>query len=171
MAQTEYAMIRVIFFDWGGTVMKEFPEYEGPMATWPRVEIIPGAEAALARLKSRAVLAIATNASFSDETQVRAALRRVHLEGYFDAVFTARELKDKKPSPKYFRKALHRLGFAPAEAAMVGDDYLADVAGAKAAGMLAVWYNPREMACPKPIPLHDIEINNMDELPDALMGK
>jgi HAD superfamily hydrolase (TIGR01458 family) len=40
-----------------------------------------------------------------------------------------------KPSPGFFEGAVARLGCAPGEAAMVGDDAEADVAGARAAGL------------------------------------
>ena len=36
--------IKALFFDWGNTVMKVFPEYEGPMVSWPKVEKIEGIE-------------------------------------------------------------------------------------------------------------------------------
>ena len=31
-----------ILFDWGDTLMRVFPEFEGPMFTWPRVEVVSG---------------------------------------------------------------------------------------------------------------------------------
>jgi HAD superfamily hydrolase (TIGR01549 family) len=47
-----------------------------------------------------------------------------------------------KPAPQIFRKALDELGVRPEEAVMVGDSLRADVAGAKALGMIAVWKRP-----------------------------
>lgn len=40
-----------------------------------------------------------------------------------------------KPDPAFFRLAVEDLGVRPDEAAMVGDDILADIAGAQAAGL------------------------------------
>lgn len=47
-----------------------------------------------------------------------------------------------KPQPPLFRIALHRLGLAPAEAAMVGDSVESDIAGGRAVGMRTVLYAP-----------------------------
>jgi putative hydrolase of the HAD superfamily len=47
-----------------------------------------------------------------------------------------------KPAPQLFLKALDALGVRPAEAVMVGDSLRADVMGAKALGMIAVWKRP-----------------------------
>lgn len=161
-------MVQVVVFDWGDTVMRVFPEYEGPMVHWPRVEAVPGVEEALLALHPRYRLALATNAAESGAALVRAALRRVGVEEHFDAVFTARELGVCKPDPAFFQAMLRELGCAPHEAAMVGDDYHADVAGAKGAGLQAIWFNP--MASPSPFahPLYDAEVRAMVELPAVL---
>jgi ribonucleotide monophosphatase NagD (HAD superfamily) len=42
-----------------------------------------------------------------------------------------------KPSREFFETAVHRLGLAPADTLMVGDDIRTDVAGAQAAGLKA----------------------------------
>lgn len=44
-----------------------------------------------------------------------------------------------KPSPAFFRAGIAALGLPPSEVAMVGDDPEADIAGALAAGLGAVW--------------------------------
>jgi len=43
-----------------------------------------------------------------------------------------------KPSPDFFRLALHDMGITPEEAVMIGDDILTDIGGAQAAGMRGV---------------------------------
>jgi HAD superfamily hydrolase (TIGR01450 family) len=47
-----------------------------------------------------------------------------------------------KPEAPLFRMALRRLGLEPAQAAMVGDSVVSDVAGARAVGMRGVLYAP-----------------------------
>ena len=161
-------MSEVVLFDWGDTVMRVFPEYEGPMAGWPQVEAVPGVAEALKVLRPRYRLALATNAAESGATLVRQALRRVGLEGFFEAVFTARELGARKPAPAFFQAVLGELGCAPREVAMVGDDYPVDVAGAKEAGLRAVWFNPAVRSCPAAHPLYDAELLAMGDLPVVL---
>ena len=159
--------MRLIIFDWGDTVMRVFPASRGHMARWPQVEAVPGIADALAALRPRYRLVLATNAAESGEALVRAALARVGLEERFDGVFTARELGVRKPDPAFFQAVLERMACPPGQAAMVGDEYAADVAGAKAVGLRAVWFNPS--GCwPVAHPLHDAEVHSLDALPAAL---
>lgn len=162
--------LRVLIFDWGDTVMRTFPPYSGPMAAWPEVTAVPGVSEALAALDGRYRLALATNARDSGALMVRAALGRVKLDGYFSVVATAQELGAAKPAAAFFRAVLVRLGCAPDEAVMVGDSYDADVAGAKAAGLRAIWFNPDRSPCPDPHPVYDAEIPAMLALPAAVAG-
>lgn len=160
--------IRVVVFDWGDTVMWNLPGHRGPMAHWPAVEAVAGVAGALRVLGPRYHLALATNARDSGADQVRAALRRVGLGDRFDSVFTARDLGAAKPDLRFFEALVARLGCQPVEMVMVGDDYGADVAGAKEAGWHAIWFNPAGTACPEPLPRHDAEVAAMAGLPPAL---
>ena len=48
-----------------------------------------------------------------------------------------------KPDPGIFAIALERLDCEPSRAVMIGDAWRADVAGARAAGIRAIWFNRR----------------------------
>ena len=133
-----------MLFDWGDTVMRVFPESRGPMASWPEVEAVPGIRQALRALRSHAVIALATNAADSEPGEIRAALGRVRLGASFDTIYCYRALGVRKPSPEYFAAVLADLGMPAARVVLVGDDWQADVEGALAAGLWAVWYNPRD---------------------------
>lgn len=161
-------MVRVIVFDWGDTVMRVFPECQGPMAHWPRVEAVPGVVEALRALRPRYRLVLATNAAESGASMVQEALGRVGLGGCFDAVLTARELGVRKPDPTFFQLVLAVLNCTPGEAVVVGDDYQTDVVGAKKAGLKAIWFNPTVASYPLAHPLHDAEVRTMAELPTVL---
>ena len=50
----------------------------------------------------------------------------------------------RKPSPEYFAAVLADLGLSAGRVVLVGDDWQADVEGALAAGLWAVWFNPRD---------------------------
>jgi len=118
-------------------------------------------------LHRRYKLALVTNAADSGEALVRAALRRVSLDEFFDVVLTARELGMRKPDPAFFTLAVHVLGCRPAEAVMVGDDYDVDVLGACRAGLRAVWFNPEHR--PRPAaPADYSEVNGLPDLPAAI---
>jgi putative hydrolase of the HAD superfamily len=165
---TSGGSLRGILFDWGGTLMREIPGFDGPMADWPRVEAIPGAAETLRSLHGAYAIAVATNAALSDERLVRTALARVGLDGYVSVVATARDLGTSKPDPEFFHVVVKRIGCPPAEAAMVGDSYGSDVVGAKAAELRAIWFNPAGAPCPVVHPVHDAEIRALADLPTVL---
>jgi HAD superfamily hydrolase (TIGR01549 family) len=64
------------------------------------------------------------------------------LTPFFEVVSISCEVGYLKPHPAIFWHALERMGLRPEEAAMVGDHLRADVAGAKALGMVAIWRRP-----------------------------
>jgi HAD superfamily hydrolase (TIGR01458 family) len=75
-----------------------------------------------------------------------------------------------KPAPAFFRLAVADLGCDPADAAMIGDDAEADVAGAIAAGLQGVLvrqgkYRPGDEAAVEPTPTAVA-----DDLADAVDG-
>lgn len=123
--------------------MRVFPEFDGPMAAWPQVEAMPHAEQVLAELRTRSMLAVATNAADSDEAEIRAALERVGLDKLLDKIYCFRTIGYKKPSKEFFGYILSDLGVELSQAIMVGDDFKADVIGANNCGIRAIWYNPR----------------------------
>lgn len=61
---------------------------------------------------------------------------------YFDAAFSAREVGVAKPSAKIYHAATTYLGLSPEQVLHIGDDAIADVWGAKEAGLQTVWINP-----------------------------
>jgi len=98
---------------------------------------LPGAEAALARLRRMVpALALVTNGAADAQ---RAKLRRFGLERWFDHVQIEGEFGSGKPEPEVFLHVIERLGVAPEACLMVGDNFEADVLGAQAVGMEAAW--------------------------------
>ena len=60
----------------------------------------------------------------------------------FEVVAISCQIGYMKPHPRIFAYALDRMGTGPGEAVMVGDSPRADVQGARALGMTAVWRRP-----------------------------
>jgi HAD superfamily hydrolase (TIGR01549 family) len=106
---------------------------------------VAGAAALLAGIKPRARVGIVSN-NLLDEQQEK--LRACALDGFIDALVVSEEVGVSKPDPAIFRVALERLACAPEDAVMVGDSWSADIAGARAAGIRAVWFNPRRVPAP-----------------------
>jgi FMN hydrolase / 5-amino-6-(5-phospho-D-ribitylamino)uracil phosphatase len=95
------------------------------------LEPYPGVPEALARLAARWPLLALTNGN--------ADLSRLCLGVHFQGTVSARAFGIGKPDARIFHEALRRLGCAPADVLHVGDDWLLDVRGARAAGLHAAW--------------------------------
>ena len=135
-------MKKIYLFDWGGTIMREFPNETGPMVGWTRVEIMPHADEMLRALSKKADCYLATNARDSTKEEIAGALRRVGLDEYFKDIFCFRELGSAKPSSDYFDKICSKLGVDKSSIIMVGDHLQQDVIGVMEQGIKAILYDP-----------------------------
>lgn len=134
-------MFKHIVFDWGDTLMRDYPGTPGPMADWAHVENFPRVESVLAELQKRYVLSVASNAGESDTADMCRALQRTDLLKYFTHQFTSKELGVSKPDPIFFTEICRRAGFKPDESIMVGNDYNKDILSAHLIGMKTVFFN------------------------------
>jgi len=165
--------LEVVFLDWGDTLMVDHPAQSGPMAAWPDVRAVDGAQETLRTLRPHYRLLVATNADDSGERDVLAALSRVGLDGLVDGVVSSRDVGARKPDAFFYRAALLRAGraglpLAPARAVMVGDSWPNDMAGARAAGLRTVWLNPSKARRPDGAAAPDAEIRGLADLPQTL---
>ncbi|MRR32060.1 HDIG domain-containing protein, partial [bacterium] len=90
------------------------------------------------------------------------------LESYFEKIFTFNETHARKPETAFFRAIERMTGEFRDQMVMIGDLYDWDIAGAKIAGWKAVWYNAQNKPCPGCLPMHDMEINDMQTLPEVI---
>jgi putative hydrolase of the HAD superfamily len=75
-------------------------------------------------------------AVISNFTDALTAVCRTHeLDGYFDCLVASTVTGSQKPDVSIFREALRRTGADPESSVHVGDNYIADVLGARAAGI------------------------------------
>jgi putative hydrolase of the HAD superfamily len=106
---------------------------------------VSGAPALLAAIRSHARIAIVSN-NLLEEQQEK--LRTCGLDEFVDALVVSEEAGTSKPDPAIFRLALDRLHALSGDAVMVGDSWAADVVGARAAGIRAIWFNPDDALAP-----------------------
>jgi len=112
------------------------------------LSVLPGAQKVLAALKNAGfLLGLVTNTSLP-HSAIKAEFDRLALYDYFDTVVCSSEIVFRKPDRAMFDVALRSLNVAPADAMFVGDDYRADVVGAKNVGLKTVWLNPQRQAIP-----------------------
>lgn len=94
-----------------------------------------------------------------------ADIHRTGLADHLELQVSASEVGSRKPAPAIFEHTLRRLDLEPFEVVHVGDDLETDVAGARRAGMHAVWLNRAgSPAGRQPVPI----IRSLRELPDYL---
>jgi putative hydrolase of the HAD superfamily len=97
----------------------------------------PDALPTLRELRARGIaLALVTNGRA--DTQA-AKVSRLGLEPLLDATLISETEGTRKPDRRIFERALARIGVGPEQAWHVGDHPMADVAGAHAAGLTAIW--------------------------------
>jgi len=130
----------------------------------------PEVPALLSRLRKRYRLGLVSN--YPEGRAIRASLAHVGLGDCFDTVVVSGDVGFVKPHPAPFQAALAELNIEPAAAVYVGDNWLADIQGAKRVGMQAVWirrFASPESFEPQPGDLApDYEINHLRELEDIL---
>lgn len=76
---------------------------------------------------------------------------------YFKEVVTFENANAKKPDPKIFQHALKKTQANVVESLMIGDNWLADILGAKKVGMDTVYYNPASLSFDL-LPTYDIKL-------------
>jgi FMN phosphatase YigB (HAD superfamily) len=157
--------LQAVIFDWGDTLMRDLPEFQGAMVHWPRVELIPGVVEALGSIHGRLACCVASNAGDSDAELMGLALERVGIRHFFDHLWTSRELGATKPNPAFYRAILRELDLEPEACIMVGNDYEKDIAPAKAMGMWTIWLGRSVI---ENLPAADAIIHTMEDLYAAI---
>ena len=99
----------------------------------------------------------------------RIKLEALGIEPWFDVIVISGELGKAKPDASVFEFALRQMGVGPEGGCHVGDNLFTDVAGAKAAGLAAVWLNRAGKSRGKDDPKPHSEIRILADLP-KIMG-
>jgi HAD superfamily hydrolase (TIGR01549 family) len=102
--------------------------------------LLDGVPETLAALQKKGyALAVVSNRSqpFDDY------LREKEIWSYFNFALAAGQVQAWKPAPEIFLQAAQRAGVQPDEAVYIGDNYFADIVGARRAGLIPVLYDPR----------------------------
>ena len=125
---------------------------------------VRGAAEVLATLRTRVPIVIVSNNLLAEQ---REKVQQCGLAPHIDALVVSEEAGVAKPDPEIFHIALRTVGAHPSEAIMVGDSWTADVAGAHAAGIIPIWFNPQGLPVPASPP-HIIELRAFEPAQDAV---
>ena len=117
--------------------------------------LFTGAITILNYLKPKYKIHIITNGF--EEVQ-RKKIKNSNLLPFFDKIITSEEVGVKKPNPKIFYYALEKSKAIPSESIMIGDNFEADILGAKNIGMHTIFckFN-NEVATKKVITVSKLE--------------
>ena len=63
------------------------------------------------------------------------------IQNYFETITSADEINIRKPKPEIYKYALDKAGVTAAESLMIGDDWIADVEGAKSFGLSVIYFD------------------------------
>jgi putative hydrolase of the HAD superfamily len=133
------------------------------------LELAPGVVPALRELRAAGLrLGIICDVGLTPSTVLREHLDRRGLLDLFDHCSFSDEVGHYKPAAEPFRHACAGLGVRPGEAAHVGDQRRTDVAGALAAGLLAVRYTGVFDDTDDQLPSGDVVVSRYDDLGAAL---
>ena len=133
----------IYVFDWGDTLMVDFPGVPGAMKDWEIVREVEGASALLSRFSNWSKVYVATSAN-STPSEIEAALNRVNLGKYIDGYFSPIVLGFCKPQLEFYAAIASYLGVRAKEVTMVGDSLEKDILPAVEAGMSAIWLNSKK---------------------------
>ena len=70
-------------------------------------------------------------------------MKELELFSFFDDMMAAGDIGFWRPAPEIFKPLLDKFDFAPEEILYIGDNYYADVVGARNAGLVPLLYDPR----------------------------
>ncbi|MGA0333624.1 MAG: HAD family hydrolase [Kiritimatiellia bacterium] len=123
------------------------------------VTVAPAVKELLERLKQRYRLGFLSN--YPCTQSIVSSLQHLGLYDYFDAVVVSADVGFAKPHPRAYQQLIDQMSIHdPSTAVYVGDNWLADVQGAKRAGMRAIWLREH-------IPYEVFEPEDGDHPPDA----
>lgn len=98
--------------------------------------LFEGTHEILKYLKPKYKIHIITNGF--EEVQHK-KMNNANLLNYFDKIITSEEVGVKKPNPKIFEYALEKAKASQKESIMIGDNFEADILGARNAGMYTIF--------------------------------
>jgi putative hydrolase of the HAD superfamily len=122
------------FYKWSGAMYEAFASPDAWVAE-------PGAAETLRALQD---IGLRTGVVSNWDERLVPVLDGLGLATHVDRVFVAAQVGWRKPAREIFHHACLELGAAPSEALHIGDSTSEDVAGARAAGLQALHFNPAD---------------------------
>ncbi|WP_261885842.1 HAD family hydrolase [Vibrio pomeroyi] len=155
-------LTKTVLFDWGNTLMIDFPDAQGKMCDWETVQEVSGAQTLLAQLSKHHNIYIATNAADSSEGDIIRAFERVGLSQYIDGYFCKASIGLSKYDSGFYPAIITELDIEPQDLTMIGDTLEKDIYPALEAGLQVVWLNTEGAIADTHLPI--VEVQNLTQL-------
>jgi HAD superfamily hydrolase (TIGR01549 family) len=121
-------------------------------------------------LKSSYRLGIISNGS--DDLNTYELLDKSGIRSYFEFILSSAAFGKRKPHPGIFREALDHFQIPPDQTVMVGDNYEADIIGARKLGMNTIWITRRiPFASKDPRTQEETVVSRLNEIPVLLSSQ
>ncbi len=121
-----------------------------------------GVDKVLDSLKTKSQRLGVLSNSFEGHSKI--ILKKLELDHYFSSVIDCGDVQAYKPMSSLFERVVQNLNVEISKSIYVGDEYYADMVGAKSAGMTTIWINKWERS------LSDIIANHgADSTPDYVL--
>lgn len=127
-----------------------------------KTNLFPQAHETLSYLSSKYTLHLISN-GFQESTEMK--IEKTGLASYFHMIVISECVGCNKPDPAIFDFALKGANATVAESIMIGDSIEADIRGAQAFGMKAIFFNPERKEKPADV---EHEITELKELMEIL---
>jgi 2-haloacid dehalogenase len=122
---------------------------------------LPHAREVVQELSRRATLCLVTN-GISVVQRGRLALSGI--ADCFSAILISEELGVAKPDRRFFQAAWEALRMPPSDLLCIGDGVIADLMGARGAGIDACWYAPSGAPWPGPAEPPDLIVRSLEQV-------
>ncbi len=137
------------------------------VSEYPKLNaVMPGAFELIKELSGRFQVGIVSN-GLPDVQYIK--LESIGLHDLMSCVVLSEEIGIRKPDPRIFYHAADLLQIPPGNCLFVGNSYTDDIAGAKAAGMMACWLKSSPSTPADGEYRADFEIGNLNDLTGILL--
>lgn len=130
------ALIRVVAFDFGHTLVDEEKDASVPLESRP-VHLMPEVSETLPCIP--VPLAVWANTRTATCNDLQQFLDRAGIGRFFAWVVTSVDAGFRKPAPQFFEFALRKCGLTRDEVLFVGNQLNTDIAGGREYGIRTVW--------------------------------
>ncbi len=131
-----------------------------------QTELMPGCKETLDYLKAKGYKLYLVSNGFVEIQHKK--LSGAGLYKYFDKLFFSEEIKAHKPSRVFFDTAIKSTNSKKKESIVIGDNFLADIEGAKNAGIDQVYFCPQGVTKEKLSFIPTYTITHLSELKEIL---